>query len=104
MELTIDKDRVNVGLDGYKTPLRKLAGRFKASLEHWKNKYLNLKREIKRYQNQAADAKRSRDQWKTQAKQLKARTRELESELERLQVELQAGEKKRRQRCQLGSR
>ncbi len=74
-----------VSLDGYKTPLGKLAKRFKGSVELWKAKYRQLKSEIKRYQNRANDARRSRDQWKEQAQQWKASAEQLQAEVDRLQ-------------------
>jgi len=74
-----------VSLDGYKTPLAKLAKRFKGSVELWKTKYRQLKSEIKRYQNRANDAQRSRDHWKEQAQQWKASAEQLQAEVDRLQ-------------------
>jgi len=74
-----------VSLDSYKTPLGKLAKRFKGSVELWKAKYRQLKSEIKRYQNRANDARRSRDQWKEQAQQWKSSAEQLQAEVDRLQ-------------------
>ena len=84
-----------VNLDGYRTPLGKLARRFKASVELWKAKYQELRRQIKRFQNRAADAGRSRDRWKEQAKQWKATAQQLQGELDRLRAET-AGPKSKR--------
>ncbi len=74
-----------VNLGSYKTPLGKLAKRFKGSVELWKAKYRQLKSEIKRYQNRANDARRSRDRWKEQAEQWKVSAEQLQVELDRLQ-------------------
>ena len=74
-----------VSLDSYKTPLGKLAKRFKGSVELWKAKYRQLKSEIKRYQNRANDAWQSRDHWKEQAQQWKASAEQLQAEVDRLQ-------------------
>ncbi len=74
-----------VNLGSYKTPLSKLAKRFKASVELWKAKYRQLKSEIKRYHNRANDARRSRDHWKEQAHQWKASAEQLQAEVDRLQ-------------------
>ena len=74
-------------LGNYKTPLNKLAKRFKASVELWKAKYQQLKAEMKRYQNRANDARRSRDKWKEEAQQWKASAQQLEAELELLRNE-----------------
>jgi uncharacterized coiled-coil DUF342 family protein len=79
-----------INLEQYKTPLGKLARRFKASLELWKAKYQELKRQLKRHQNRAADARRSRDQWKEQAQQWKACAQQLQGELDRLRAEMSA--------------
>ena len=69
----------------YKTPLGKLARRFKVSLESWKQKYRDLKCDLKRFQNRANDALRSRDHWKTQAKLWQDRAEQRQAELDRLQ-------------------
>jgi hypothetical protein len=74
-------------IEGYKTPLGKLARRFKASVELWKAKYHELKRQIKREQNRAADSRRSREHWKQQAQQWKASAGQLQAEVDRLRAE-----------------
>lgn len=71
-----------VDLGDYKTPLSKLAKRFKASLELWKAKYQELRSELKRYQNRANDARRSRDKWKQEAQQWRACAEQLQAELD----------------------
>ena len=53
-----------VELDNCKTALRKLARRWKITIDSWKRKYFEAKAEIKRFQNRAADTRRSRDHWK----------------------------------------
>ena len=73
-----------VNLDSYKTPLSRLAKRFKASVELWKAKCRQLKSEIKRYQNRANDARRSRDRWKEQAQQWKVSAEQFQAELDLL--------------------
>ena len=87
-----------VNLERYKTPLGKLARRFKASVELWKHKYHELKRDLKRFQNRAADAQRSRDQWKQQAQQWQASAQQRQAELDRLQAEVADLRSKQRQR------
>lgn len=84
-----------VNLEGYRTPLGKLARRFKASVELWKTKYQELQRQIKRFQNRAADARRSRDRWKQQAQQWQASARQLQDELDRLRAESANSKSKR---------
>jgi len=82
MELA-QKERSAVDIGVYRTPLQKLAKRFKGSVELWKEKYQELRRAVKRFRNRAADARRSRDHWKEQAGQWKAQVAELEAELAR---------------------
>ena len=85
----MDLSHANCELDlgHYKTPLGKLAKRFKASVELWKAKYQQLKAEIKRYQNRANDARRSRDKWKEDAQQWKASAEQLQAKLDLLRNE-----------------
>ena len=78
MDFSHAGDEVDLG--SYKTPLIRLARRFKASVELWKAKYRQLKSEIKRYQNRANDARRSRDHWKEQAQQWKASAEQFQAE------------------------
>ena len=86
MDLSHGGYEVNLG--GYKTPLSRLAKRFKASVELWKTKYRQLKSEIKRYQNRAIDARRSRDHWKEQAQQWKASAEQSQAELDLLRSQV----------------
>ena len=94
MELSAELDS-GVDLGRYKTPLRKLARRLKAGVELWKAKYHALKRDLKRYQNRAADAQRSRDRWKEQARGWKASAEQLQAELDRLREATAVSEKKK---------
>lgn len=87
MDVSIET-KTGVDLDKYQTPLGKLAKRFKASLELWKSKHREVKQTIKRYQNRAHDAQRSRDHWKEQARRWKQQAQLLEASAEQLQVEL----------------
>ena len=84
-----------INLEGYRTPLGKLARRFKASVELWKAKYQELRRQVKRFQNRAADARRSRDRWKQQAQQWQASAQQLQDELDRLRAETANSKSKR---------
>ena len=87
MDLPLQPE-AEVNLEGYRTPLAKLARRFKASLELWKEKYRHVQREIKRFKNRAADAQRSRDHWKRQAQQWQASAQRQQAEVHRLQAEV----------------
>jgi chromosome condensin MukBEF complex kleisin-like MukF subunit len=51
----------------YKSPLRALARFFRMSRDRWKAKAQELKTEQKRLKNRVADARRSREDWKTRA-------------------------------------
>ena len=70
MELSSECDS-GVDISDYKTPIQKLARRWKESVELWKSKYLEVKATINYYQNLAADARRSRDHWKEKFEQMK---------------------------------
>jgi hypothetical protein len=64
----------------YKSPLRMLVRFFRRSRDNWKQKYMGIKAEIKRFKNQAADARRSREKWKAKAEALAAEVQRLEAE------------------------
>lgn len=61
----------------FKSPRRILVRFFKRSRDNWKRKYMEIKKEIKRLHNRAADARKSRDHWKQLAKQRQGRVEEL---------------------------
>lgn len=84
-------DRVDVSQ--FKSPLRALVRFFRESRDNWKKKYMDVKAEIKRYKNQANDARKSRDKWKAQAKTVEAKNRRLESELDELRSQQEANKK-----------
>lgn len=90
-----EETHAGVDLAEYKTPLGKLARRFKASLEQWKSKHHNLKKRIKYFQNRAADACRSRDHWKEKTQQWKTSAQQLQAELDRLRAETADAKSKR---------
>ena len=82
MELSAKADW-EVEVSEYKTPLQKLARRWKSSVQLWKRKYLEVKGTIKAFQNAAADARRSRDGWRQKAEHWKATAEQLQVELDR---------------------
>ncbi len=86
------------GKSTFKSPLRILVRSFQRSRDNWKQKYMAIKAEIKRYKNQAADARRSREKWKVQAQAFEAQNRRLESELAELQVGQEAPDAKKKPR------
>jgi len=90
MELSAESGS-DIDIGEYKTPIQKLARRFKESVQLWKSKYLEVKATIKYYQNLAADARRSRDHWKEKYEQMKSTSDHLQAELARLRVEATVG-------------
>jgi hypothetical protein len=90
MELSVELES-GIDIRRYKTPLHKLARRWKQSAELWKAKHLEVKATIKRYQNAASDARRSRDCWKEKARQWQQTAEQLQAEVDRLQVEAPVG-------------
>ena len=98
MELPQSDSVERVDLSLFKSPVRILTRRFLTSRDNWKQKCMRAKGEIKRFQNKAADAVKSRDQWKRKFEQLQAQAGSLESELAQLRAESQtatAAKKKR---------
>jgi len=79
------------GLDGYKTPIKKLAESFKNSRDQLRKKYNELKNTIKSYTIKIRDLTNSRDKWKKVAKKL-------EKDLKELREEKREAEKKSRKR------
>lgn len=64
----------------FKSPLRILVRFFERSRDNWKRKHMELKVEIKRFRNQAADARRSRERWRAKAEAFAADVKRLEAE------------------------
>lgn len=80
----------------FKSPRHVLVRSFLRSRENWKQKYMEIKAEIKRFKNQAGDARRSREQWKEKAESAQAEVRWLQAELAELQSREAADKKHRR--------
>jgi hypothetical protein len=78
---------------GFKSPQRILVRFFEKSRDGWKAKYQALRKERKRFQNQAADATRARDSWRQRAESS-------EAEVERLRLALTAARSERAQDAQ----
>ena len=76
--------------DQWKSPLRVLVRSFQKSRDRWKSKYQNVKAEIKRFRNQAQDAKKSRDKWKLRVQDLQHSKQELQQEVTRLTAEMES--------------
>jgi chromosome segregation ATPase len=63
---------------------------FKQSRNRWKEKCKILKKEVKRSENRARDAQKSRDGWREKAERWKAEAEASKAEIARLQAELAA--------------
>jgi len=65
----------------YKSPVRKLLPFFQNSRDRWKAKHQELKRQLKKEQNQVRAVEKSRDAWRDKAGAASRRVQELEREL-----------------------
>ena len=77
---------------GYVSPWRALAWSFHKSRENWKRKYVAVKRDIKRSQNEVRDLRKSREGWKEKAKVLQTENNSLQATVAELQLRLSAQE------------
>ena len=68
----------------YTTPRMKLLRFFVGSRDRWKEKCLKVKQARKRQRNQVRAVEKSREGWKTLAKQQEQKIQKLEKELEAL--------------------
>ena len=82
---TIDADPASKV--GFKSPLRILARAFRQSRDRWKAKYMELRAELKRLRNRAADASKARDRWREQAEQAKAQVQQTDDDVQRALTE-----------------
>ena len=79
--------------DRFRTRPRVLAQWFHESRENWKHKYQTLKEELHRLKVRVGDVDHSREQWKRRALEKDCELAELKAELQRLQQQVQEGEK-----------
>jgi chromosome segregation ATPase len=75
-------------LSSYRSPRRVLADWFRKSRDHWKQKYMDVKAEIKRFKNRAYDLQKSRDHWKEQATTHQQQIEALQVQVEQLKAQL----------------
>ena len=75
-------------LSSYKSPRRVLADWFRKSRDRWKQKYMALKAEVKRFKNRAYDLQKSRDNWKEQAAAHQQQVEALQAQVEQLRAQL----------------
>jgi len=69
----------------YKSPVRKLVAFFKRSRDRWKAKYQEMKKQLKKEQNQVRAVEQSRAAWRKKAEDVARRVEELERELAEVQ-------------------
>jgi hypothetical protein len=86
---------MEVSTRDYKSPQHAQIWFLFRSRRGWKQKYMELKKEIKRMRNHVADATRSREKWGEEAKAQRKRAEALEAENRRLREQAGRGEKRR---------
>ena len=74
------EDNSHSGLNGFKSPIKKLAESFKRSRDKLRKKYNELKRSTVDYKIKIRDLSASRDKWKATAKQLEKDLKALREE------------------------
>jgi len=85
MDATLDASREGAS---YRSPLRVLVEWFRRSRDNWKQKYLEVKAEIKRFKNRAYDLEKSRDRWKAEATSHQHQLEALQVEVEQLKAQV----------------
>jgi chromosome segregation ATPase len=78
----------NVDLDSFRSPTRVLARYFHRSRDKWKQKYRDVKTELKRWQVRVHDVERSRQQWREKAEAKDRELAALQAELHELQRQI----------------
>jgi chromosome segregation ATPase len=78
------------GLEGLRSPARVLAGWFRESRDNWKQKYVQAKKELKRYKVRASDIDSSRQRWKDKYETSQRELETLQAELEQLRNQIAA--------------
>ncbi len=66
----------------FKSPSHKLIAFFESSRNNWKQKHMEVKKEIKRYKNAIARLTKSKDKFKEESKMLQRKIKSLETELQ----------------------
>ncbi len=56
----------------YKSPVRKIVAMLRKGRDNWKQKYQQVKRDLRSVQHQNRAVEKSREQWKTRALQAEA--------------------------------
>lgn len=78
----------DVELDRFRSPTRVLARWFQRSRDNWKQKYMELKSELKRSQVRVHDMEQSRQQWREKAEAKERELAALQAELQELQRQI----------------
>lgn len=73
---------VSTGMNDLKSPLPKLVRHFWKSRDQWKTKHHEVKRQLKKEQNQVRDLEKSRAVWRERATDADRRIKELQQELD----------------------
>ena len=69
------------GLKVFKSPVVKLLKFFESSRDGWKERHHEVKRQLKKEQNQVRAVEKSREAWRTRAESAERRVRDLEAAL-----------------------
>jgi chromosome segregation ATPase len=75
-------------VSSYRSPVRVLADWFRKSRDNWKQKYMDLKAELKRFKVWAYDLQKSREHWKGQAAAHQQQIAILQARVEQLQAQV----------------
>ena len=86
---TKEADEVDRFWDGFRSTPRKLARWLFESREKWKRKYQDLKVQMKRFQVQLSDVRKSREQWKERAQYSAKELEQMKAEVERLREQVE---------------
>ena len=70
------------GLRVFKSPVAKLLKFFESSRDGWKDRHHEVRRQLKKEQNQVRAVEKSREAWRTRAESAEQRVRELEAALD----------------------
>lgn len=81
--------------DHFRSRPRVLAKWFLESRDRWKQKCMEIRKEVKRLKVRVADVDRSRQQWRQKAEQRGRELDELKSQLQQLQQGIQSDELKK---------
>lgn len=77
--------------DEYLSPLKKLVVFFRNSRDQWKAKHHEVKKLVKRLQNQTRAVERSRQAWRTRAESAERQAKGLQREIGELKCRRAAG-------------